>query len=107
MTDYIKMIDGIPTLESAMENLIATVIKQKNTVSDKHERMKKDLVEEMTYKNVYHLETDKISLAFVPESSREVFDTVAFREAEPEHYDRYIRLTNVKPQVRITLKEGK
>ncbi len=104
MTEYINVIDGQPILTAKSTSYIIDTFKNKTRTAEKLDELKKALVEEMANKNIYHLQNDKISIAFVPASSREVFDVSGFRASSPDVYDQYVRLAHIKPQVRVTLR---
>ncbi len=69
------------------------------------DEFKKTLLKEMEEAGVIKLDNEQLSIIYVAETVRESLDTKALREELPDVYDAYVRMSKVKPSLRIRLKE--
>lgn len=67
----------------------------------REDELKAKILEEMESRNIIKIEHPNLSITYVAEFDRESFDTKAFKKAEPDLYDSYVKMTTVKPSIRI------
>lgn len=66
--------------------------------------LKQAILEAMERENIIKLEDENVSISYIAPFDRESFDSKAFRKDYPDIFDEYVRMTQVKPSVRIKLK---
>lgn len=65
---------------------------------------RKKALEEMERRGILNIQVGKVKMTYVPGTVRDTFDSKAFKAAEPDLYEKYIKKTEVKPSLRITVK---
>ena len=88
----------------ATDDLVKAVMEVKfleEKLKAKKDSLTLTLLEEMQNKGIKKIETEDTIISYIEESDRETFDTKQFREDFPDMYDDYIKITKVKPSVRI------
>lgn len=88
------------------ENRIATVMKQLADLKEAEKILKESLLEEMQKRNIKKIDTPKLTITYVDETTKEDFDKKAFKEAHKDLYDEYAKITSVKAYVKIGVKNG-
>ena len=73
-------------------------------IKAKEDELKKAILTEMESKGIIKLETDELTISYVASTDRETFDSKKLRADNPDLYDEYIRMSTVKPSIRIKLK---
>ena len=68
------------------------------------EKLMDELKAEMEKYGVVKIETDALSISYIQPTNREVFDSKALREASPELYDAFVKVSPVGASVRVRLK---
>ena len=58
----------------------------------------------MEQNGVVKIDTDEVLINYVASSNRETFDSKAFKDDFPDLYDNYVKISAVKPSVRIKVK---
>lgn len=77
---------------------------QVKDIKAKQDELKQRILEEMESNGILKIETDDLVISYVAPTSRESFDSKAFRKDNPELYDEYITISPVKASVRMKLK---
>lgn len=70
-----------------------------------HEEFKKKLLEEMEKADILKIENDKVVITRIAATTRESLDTKTLRAELPDIYDSYVKISDVKPSIRLKLKE--
>jgi hypothetical protein len=86
------------------ENRIATVVKQLNELKEAEKVLKESLLIEMQKRNIKKIDTPKLTITYVDETTKEDFDKKAFKEAHKDLYDEYAKISPVKAYVKIGVK---
>ena len=73
-------------------------------IEEKEKEIKKALLEEMEAKGITKIHAEGLSITYIAPTQRETFDSKAFKEANPDLYDEYVKFTNVSSSVRFKLK---
>ena len=107
MNEIIRMENGITVLDAETSGKIAEFERQLKAIKEQEEQIKKAILEEMESKGIIKVEDEinGISISYVAESYRETFDSKKFKADNPDMYDSYIRMSSVKPSIRIKVKE--
>ena len=97
--------DRVVLKDYAAEELVKIEIAMKD-LKKRQDELKAALLEEMERENILSLENEPygIKVARIEASDRETFDSKKFRADQPDLYDQYVKLTSVKPSIRITVK---
>lgn len=101
----IKIEAGVPAIPQETVKKAIKLQEQYKRVEQKLKAFKSALIQEMEKNNIIKIESEEMSINYIPAFDRESFDSKAFRKAEPDLYDEYVKLTTVQPSVRIKLKE--
>ena len=104
--ELIKRENGISILDAEVSNKIATFEKQLKALKEQEDELKQAILNEMESKGIIKLEdeTTGLSITYVAETTRESFDSKAFRKDNPDMYDEYVRMSPVKSSIRIKVK---
>lgn len=102
--NLITVENGIATLDSNVVSQIVQFEKTIKAVKEAEEELKSRILAEMEERNLIKIETDDLLINYIAPTSREVFDSKALREADPDVYDAYIKLSTVKSSIRFKLK---
>lgn len=86
--------------EEALVNLDHAI----EDLKKKQNEIKKALLEEMEIKGIIKVDTDRLTINFVDGYDRETLDSKKLKQELPTIYDEYIKITAVKPSVRIKVK---
>lgn len=74
-------------------------------LKEQEDLLKKTILEEMEAKGIVKIENDDLIITYIAPMDRETFDSKKLREDNPDLYDEYIKITNVRSTVRIKVKE--
>ena len=88
------------------ENRIATVMNQLAELKEAEKTLKEALLLEMQKRNIKKIDTGKLTITYVDETTKEDFDKKAFREAHKDLYDEYAKIVPAKAYVKIGVKNG-
>lgn len=89
--------------EEVCEKIIS-LEKQAKEIKKQQDSMKAEILDAMQKYGVLKLDNEFLKIAFVPEHDAERFDSKAFKNENPDIYDSYVKLSKVKPSIRITVK---
>lgn len=67
----------------------------------KEEELKQKILEEMESKGILSIKSPELTISYVAPTSRETFDSKAFRKDHPDLYDQYVNISLVKASVRM------
>ena len=102
--ELIKVYGEAAILDGTTAKHIAEFEKMAKDIKAKEDELKKAILEEMESKGIIKLETDELTISYVAATDRETFDSKKLRTDNPDLYDEYIRMSTVKPSIRIKLK---
>lgn len=103
--DEIIIYNGeLPELSAEVSRRIADFEKDMKELKAKEEELKKRILEAMEENGCLKLENDVLSVSYVASYEKESFDTKKLKEELPDIYDAYIKMSTVKPSVRIKTK---
>ena len=80
--------------------------RQLKAIKEQEEKLKKSILDAMEEYGIlkFEDETNGLAITYVAETMRETFDSKKFKADNPEMYDEYIRMSPVKPSIRIKIK---
>ena len=102
--ELIKVYGEAAILDGTTAKHIAEFEKMAKEIKAKEDELKKAILTEMESKGIIKLETDELTISYVASTDRETFDSKKLRADNPDLYDEYIRMSTVKPSIRIKLK---
>ena len=102
--EIIKVENGQALLSPAVSQRIAEFERDIKTLTDARDKLRNDIKEAMEERGIIKVETEELLINYIQETDRETFDTKTFRSEHPEFYDHYVKMTKVKPSVRIKVK---
>ena len=89
--------------EEVCEKIIS-LEKQAKEIKKQQDSMKAEILDAMQKYGVVKLDNEFLKIALVPEHDAERFDSKVFKSENPDIYDSYVKLSKVKPSIRITVK---
>ena len=85
---------------------IENICVQKKILEEQEKEMREKLEMAMCDYDVKSFENDKLKITYVEATTKESFDSTKFKKEHPEMVKDYMKTTNVKASIRITLKDG-
>lgn len=80
---------------------IKTFETQIKTIKEQYEIFKSELLNTMEQNGIVKFEAEGLKISYIAETERETFDSKQFKVDMPDLYDEYVKLSKVKPSVRI------
>ena len=102
MNDIIKIENGHLAAQT-IEYIRATEARMKKEKED-YDAFKRELLKAMEGNGITKIDTDTVTVSYIGATTRETFDSKAFKADMPELYDEYTRFTDVSPSIRIKVK---
>lgn len=104
MTNIIERTGSDVALSEEVCEKIVSLEKQAKEIKKQQDSMKAEILDAMQKYGVVKLDNEFLKIAFVPEHDTERFDSKTFKSENPDIYDSYVKLSKVKPSIRITVK---
>lgn len=104
MNDIALTSDNLLPIET--ENRIAEIEKKLSELKETEKALKEALLAEMMKRNIRKIDTPKLTITFVDETTKENFDSKALKADDRDLYDKYVTLSPVKAYVKIGVKNG-
>lgn len=92
-------------LDKETSKKIAEFERTLKNIKEQEDLLKKAILEEMEANDILKLETDDLVVSYIGSSDRETFDSKTFRVNHQELYDEYVKISSVKPSIRIKVKD--
>lgn len=86
-----------------VEYIRATESRMKKEKED-YDEFKRELLKAMEGNGITKIDTDTVTVSYIGATTRETFDSKAFKADMPELYDEYTRFSDVSPSIRIKVK---
>ena len=102
--ELIKIENDIAILNTEVSKKIADFEKQVKLIKEQEDNLKQAILEEMENNQILKLDTPEILISYVASSDRETFDSKTFKADHEDLYDEYVKMTPVKPSIRIKVK---
>ena len=100
----IRMEQNTALLNPEVSRKLAEFERMAADIKAKQDELKKCILDEMEQNGILKLETDDLTITYIAPTSRETFDSKAFRKDNPDLYDEYIRISDVSASVRMKVK---
>lgn len=104
MDKLIRIENENAVLMPSASAMIAEFERQIKMLEAKRDGMKKRILEEMEANGILSIETDDLHITYVAPTSRESFDSKAFRKDNPDLYDEYVKISQVSASIRMKVK---
>lgn len=104
MNNIIERKDSDVAISKEVCEKIISLEKKAKEIKKQQDSMKKEILDAMQKYGVLKLDNEFLKIAFIPEHDAEKFDSKTFKEENPDIYDSYVKLSKVKPSIRITVK---
>lgn len=102
--ELIKIENEIAILEPEVSEKIADFERQIKAIKEQEDNLKQAILEEMEANQIIKLDTPDILISYVASTDRETFDSKTFKADHQDLYDEYVKMTPVKPSIRIKVK---
>lgn len=104
MNELIKVKKGTMSIPAEVAQKIVDIETQIKELKAAEDELKAALLNEMETKSILKIDNDVLSITYIASTDREIFDSKALREEKPDIYDEYVKLSTVKPSIRIKVK---
>lgn len=104
MNGIIKVADNNTLIDGDFAKQIVAYEKAMKELKAKYDEIKAKLLDEMEANNILKVDSDILTVSYIASTDRETFDSKRLREDMPDIYDEYVKITTVKPSVRIKVK---
>lgn len=91
-------------IDKSLSNEIIELENQLKALKEKKDALNEMILKEMESKGIIKVETPEIRINYIASSKKETFDSKKFREDNPDLYDEYIKISDVKSSIRIKVK---
>lgn len=102
--ELIKLENDVALLDADVQQTIINMELAIKDLKEREEELKRTILNEMEEKHIIKVESDNLLINYIASTDRETFNTKVFREEQPDLYDEYVKLTPVKPSIRIKVK---
>ena len=101
-TDTLITMEGTDAvLTPSAASMIAYFERQLKLMKAKEDELKQRILEEMESKGIVSIKSPDLTISYVAPTTRETFDSKAFRKDHPDLYDEYVSISMVKASVRM------
>lgn len=104
MNQLVSIKDGHAVLDKTTADLIAQFEITIKDFKRREDELKAAILAEMEHNNIICIDTPELRITYVASTDRETFDQKGFKADFPDLYDEYIKITAVKPSLRITVR---
>lgn len=104
MNNIIERKDSDVALSEEVCERIISLEKQAKEIKKQQDSMKKEILDAMQKHGVFKIESEMLKITYIPEHDAEKFDSKTFKDENPDIYDTYVKISKVKPSIRITVK---
>lgn len=101
--ELVKVENGYALDKQSIE-AIKEVEKLSKALKAKQDAIKAELLKVMEDNNIVKFENEDLLINYIGPTQRETFDSKQLKADNPDLYDLYVKLSEVKPSVRIKLK---
>lgn len=104
MNEIIKVENNTAVISSEFSKQVAYIkeqLKELKKIDDEYTAMIQKAMEQ--YK-IVKIENADLVINYIQGTDRETFDSKAFKQDNPDIYDEYVKITPVKPTIRIKVK---
>ena len=88
-------------LNPVVAERLAEFERMAKTIKAKQDELKQKILEEMESKGIVSIKSPELSISYVAPTTRETFDSKAFRKDHPDLYDEYVSISMVRSSIRM------
>lgn len=103
--DIVKYDNGTYGLQKETINTIVEIEKELKKLKSLKDNYTSKLLEQMAAQDIIKIDLPELAITRVEETTKETFDSKSFRENHPDLYDEYVKISIVKPSIRIKVKD--
>ena len=103
--ELIKIENEVAILDTIVSQQIADFERKIKLIKEEEDKLKEAIQKEMEDNQIIKLDTPDILISYVASSDRETFDSKTFKADHGDLYDEYVKMTPVKPSIRIKVKQ--
>lgn len=104
MNNIIERTGSDVTFSEEVCEKIVSLEKQAKEIKKQQDNMKAEILDAMQKYGVLKIENEMLKIAYISEHDAEKFDSKTFKDENPDVYDMYVKISKVKPSIRITVK---
>lgn len=105
MDKLIRVEQNTALLNPEASSKLAEFERMAKEIKAKQDELKQRILAEMEEHGILKIDTDELTITYVAPTSRETFDSKAFRKDNPDLYDEYVKISTVSASVRMKVKE--
>lgn len=102
--EYLQKVENVYLLTKEASTQLAEFERMAKEIEQKQKAIKEAILKEMEEASVIKVETEELTITYVPATFRESLDTKRFREDNPDLYDRYVKISPVKSSIRMKVR---
>lgn len=100
----LQVVEGTAVLAEEAVAKIVEFERMARQIKEAEDNLKAAILKEMEEKNILSIDSPELRISYVAETTRETFDSKAFREDFSDLYDEYVKIAPVKASIRIKVK---
>lgn len=100
----LELVEGTAVLAEEAVAKILEFERMAKQIKEAEDNLKAAILKEMEEKNILSIDSPELRISYVAPTTRETFDSKAFREDFADLYDEYVKIAPVKASVRIKVK---
>ena len=102
--ELIKFENEIAVLDPIVSEGIADFERKIKELKEAEDKLKEEILKEMEENQIVKLDTPELLINYIASTDREAFDSKTFKADHQDLYDEYVKMTPVKPSIRIKVK---
>lgn len=100
----LQIVEGTAVLAEEAVAKIVEFERMAKQIKEAEDSLKAAILKEMEEKNILSIDSPELKISYVAATTRETFDSKAFREDFSDLYDEYVKIAPVKASIRIKVK---
>ena len=100
----LQVVEGTAVLAEEAVAKIVEFERMAKQIKEAEDSLKAVILNEMEEKNILSIDSPELKISYVAATTRETFDSKAFREDFSDLYDEYVKIAPVKASIRIKVK---
>ena len=104
MNELIRQQGSLTILDEDIQEQLIMLETRMKALKARSDELRAYILDEMEQKNIIKIETPELLISYIAATDRETFDSKTLREECPDIYDAYVKISRVKPSVRVKLR---
>ena len=105
MNDLIVLSGKKAVLDANTASRLSTLERMAKMLKAEQDALKEAILNEMEARGLIKVDAEDLTITYIAATDRETFDSKSFRKDHPEEYDRYVKISQVKPSIRVKIHE--